>query len=446
MILRRRTLLSGTLAMTAAALAPGVARSAPSSQASRIERVVSPGGVEAWLVRQTHLPIVALAFAMTGGSAQDPQDRPGLVNMLAAMLDEGAGERDAEAFSRAMEERAIQLSFSATRDHLSGSLRMLSEHRVQAFALLKDALTQPRFDPAPTERIRQSLLSSLRRRSTTPGAMTGDAFWEIGFAGHPYARQTIGTPEGVTAVTRDDLVAMHRRLVSRAGLKVAVVGDIGAAELAAALDDIFGSLPAQSGAGPVAAAGLAGLGQRRVLPIDVPQATISFGMPGLLRDDDDFVTAFVVNHVLGGGSFSSRLYQEVREKRGLAYSVSSSLLALDRAGLVTGGTSTRNDRAAESLAVIEAELKRMGEGGPTEAELDQAKRYLIGSWALRFETSTQIAANLIRIQLDGYGPDYLDRRNGLIEAVSLADSRRVAARLFGDPKLLVVVAGKPEGL
>lgn len=445
MILRRRTLLSGTLAMTAAALAP-IRPAASSTGASRVERVVSPGGVEAWLVRQTQLPIIALAFAMPGGSAQDPADRPGLANMLAAMMDEGAGERDAEAFSRALEERAIQLSFSATRDHLSGSMRLLSEHRSVAFALLKDALARPRFDPAPTERIRQSLLANLRRRSTTPGAMTGDAFWQIGFPGHPYARQTIGTLEGVSAITRDDLVAMHRRQVARAGLKVAVVGDIEPGELAAALDDMFAGLPAAGTLEAVAPASLAGLGQRRIIPVDVPQATISFGMPGLLREDDDFVPAFVVNHVLGGGSFSSRLYQEVREKRGLAYSVSSSLLALDRTGLVTGGTSTRNDRAAESLAVIEGELRRMGEGGPTEAELDQAKRFLIGSWALRFETSTQIAGNLIRIQLDGYGPDYLDRRNGLIDAVSLADARRVAARLFGDPKLLVIVAGKPEGL
>jgi zinc protease len=444
MTLRRRTFLSGTLAMTAAALAP--IRPVSSAGASRVERVVSPGGIEAWLVRQTQLPIIALAFAMPGGSAQDPADRPGLANMMAALMDEGAGERDSEDFSRALEERAIQLSFSATRDHVSGSMRLLSEHRSVAFALLKDALARPRFDPAPTERIRQSLLANLRRRSTTPGSMAGDAFWQIGFPGHPYGRQTIGTLEGVSAVTRDDLVAMHRRQIARAGLKVAVVGDIEPAELAVALDEVFSGLPASGALDPVAPASLAGLGQRRIIPVDVPQATISFGLPGLLREDEDFVPAFVVNHVLGGGSFSSRLYQEVRERRGLAYSVSSSLMALDRAGLVTGGTSTRNDRAAESLAVIEAELKRMGESGPGAEELDQAKRYLIGSWALRFETSTQIAGNLIRIQLDGYGPDYLDRRNGLIAAVTLADARRVAARLFGDPKLLVVVAGKPEGL
>jgi len=182
------------------------------------------------------------------------------------------------------------------------------------------------------------------------------------------------------------------------------------------------------------------------MPLDIPQAIISFGMAGLKRDDADFFPAFVMNHILGGGTFSSRLYQEVREKRGLAYSVSTGLVALDAAGLLTGGTSTRNDRAAESLSVIEAELKRMGTDGPTAIELEQAKRYLIGSWALRFETSTQIASNLIRIQLDGEGPDYLDRRNGLIDAVGIEDVRRVARRLLGDPNLLVVVVGKPEGM
>ncbi|WP_296577287.1 pitrilysin family protein [Phreatobacter sp.] len=446
----RRALLclaAGILMMTPALTAPAAAQTAvPASQASRIERVVSPGGIEAWLVRQTHLPILAVSFAFRGGTAQDLPGREGTANLMTALLDEGAGDLDSEAFNGRLQDRAIEVSFSASRDLFSGSLRTLTEHRAEALDLLRLALTRPRFDPAPLERMRQAVLASVRRASTNAGSIASDTFWATAFPGHPYGRRGAGTLDSVAAITAADLSTLHRRLLARDHLKIAVVGDITAAELAPLLDMVFGDLPAKAELTPVPEAVIAGTGERRVIPLDVPQATISFGLPGLKRDDPDFIPAFVLNHILGGSGFSSRLYQEVREKRGLAYSVSSGLAAFDAAGLVTGGTSTRNDRAAESLAVITAELKRLGAEGPTELELEQAKRYLIGSWALRFETSTQIASNLIRLQLDGFQPDYLDRRNGLIDAVSLDDVRRVARRLFGDPKMLVVVVGKPEGM
>lgn len=419
---------------------------APANQAGRVQRVVSPGGVEAWLVRQTHLPVLALSFAFRGGTSQDAAGREGTGNLMAAMLDEGAGDLDSDAFHGRLQDRAIEVSFAASRDLFSGSLRTLSEHRGEAAELLRLALTRPRFDAAPLERMRQSILASIRRASTNPGSIASDTFWSAAFPGHPYGRRGAGTLDSVAAITRDDLIALHGRILARNNLKVAVVGDITAEELGPLLDAVFGELPAKGGLVAVPDAVIAATGERRVVPLDVPQATISFGMPGLKREDPDFIPAFVLNHILGGGGFSSRLYQEVREKRGLAYSVSSGLAALDSAGLVTGGTSTRNDRAAESLAVITAELQRIGTEGPTSLELEQAKRYLIGSWALRFETSTQIASNLLRIQLDGLEPDYLDRRNGLIDAVTLDDARRVARRLFGAPRMLVVVVGKPEGL
>jgi zinc protease len=442
-----RLAAAGILVMAHALIPTAPAKAeAPASQAGRIQRVVSPGGIEAWLVRQTHLPVLALSFAFRGGTSQDAAGREGTANLMAAMLDEGAGDLDSDAFHGRLQDRAIEVSFAASRDLFSGSLRTLSEHRGEAAELLRLALTRPRFDAAPLERMRQSILASIRRASTNPGSIASDTFWSAAFPGHPYGRRGAGTLDSVAAITREDLTALHGRIVARDNLKVAVVGDITAAELGPLLDAIFGELPAKGRLVAVPDAVIAATGERRVVPLDVPQATISFGLPGLKRDDPDFIPAFVLNHILGGGGFSSRLYQEVREKRGLAYSVSSGLAALDATGLVTGGTSTRNDRAAESLAVITAELQRIGAEGPTSLELEQAKRYLIGSWALRFETSTQIASNLLRVQLDGLEPDYLDRRNALIDAVTLDDVRRVAGRLFGEPRMLVVVVGRPEGL
>lgn len=441
-----RTLVLGMFAMAALTPTTPAAAQHPASHSSRIERVVSPGGIEAWLVRQTHLPMLALSFAMRGGTAQDPADRPGTASLMAQMLDEGAGDIDAEAFHRRLEERAIEMSFSAGRDALTGSVRTLTESRGEAFALLKLALEKPRFDAAPLARVRESVLSGIRRASTNPNSLASETFSATAFPNHPYGRRNTGTLEAVAAITADDLRAMHRRIVARDRLKVAVVGDITAAELGPLLDDVFGALPAGTGLTPVPEITMAAAGERRVVPMDIPQAIIAFGLPGLKRDDPDFIAAFVMNHILGGGTFSSRLYTQVREQRGLAYSISSGLVTLDGTGLLSGGTSTRSDRAAESLSVIETELRRMGSEGPTTIELEQAKRFLIGNWAMRFETSSQIASNLIRIQLDGFEPDYLDRRNDLIEAVTLEDVRRVAKRLLGDPKLLVVVVGKPQGM
>jgi zinc protease len=167
------------------------------------------------------------------------------------------------------------------------------------------------------------------------------------------------------------------------------------------------------------------------------------GGVGVARNDPDFMAAFVVNHVLGGGSFSSRLYREVREVRGLAYSVFSALIPLDHAGLFMTGTATRADRTAQTLEVVESEIRRLAEAGPTEEELSKSKSFLTGSYALRFDTSDKIAAQLVQIQLDGLGIDYIDKRNSLVEAVTVADAKRVAKRLL-DGGMLVTVVGRPQ--
>ena len=255
-----------------------------------------------------------------------------------------------------------------------------------------------------------------------------------------------GTLESLPLITREDLSAYRERVLARETLKIGVVGAIDAAALAGELDRVFGHLPARARLEPVADVAPQGIGTRQVVDLDIPQSSIRFGAPGLARRDPDWIPGLIVNHVLGGGVFSARLFREVREKRGLAYSVYSHLTPYAHAALVSGGTSTKNERAAESLALIESEIRAMGASGPTEDELDKAKKYLIGSYALNFDTSTKIAGQLVRIQVDDLGIDYMDRRNGLVAAVTPAEAARVAARLFGDGRLLVAVVGRPTGL
>ncbi len=426
---------------------PGLvfAASASSAQATTIERVVSAGGIEAWLVHEPAVPLIAVDFAFAGGAAQDPAGKAGTANLAASLLDDGAGDLDSKAFSDRLERKAIEMSFSAERDNVRGAMRTLAENRDEAFDMLRLALTQPRFDAANVEINRAQILSLLHRASTSPGDIASRRWWETAYEGHPYGRPVNGTLESVPTISIDDLKAYTHRVLARSNLKIAVVGDIDAETLKPLLDRVFGALPEKPDLTPIPYAAPQGLGRRVVVNLDVPQAVVDFGGPGIARKDPDFMAAYVVNHILGGGSFSSRLYQEVREKRGLAYSVSDSLIWLDHSALFLGGTATRADRTGETLDLIQKEIHRLAEDGPTASELTEAKNYLNSSFVLNLDTSSKIASLLVQLQLDDLGIDYFSRRPAMIAAVTLDDAARVAKRLLNNG-LLVTVVGKPEGV
>jgi zinc protease len=387
---------------------------------------------------------MSLEFAFLGGAAQDPAAKPGVANLVAGLLDEGAGDLAAAAFHERLEERAISLTFGVNRDNLRGSIRTLSENRDQAFELLRLALTAPRFDGQELERIRAAVLAQLRRRSTNPSDIAADSWFARAFPGHPYGRPPQGTLESVPTIAVDDLRTYVRRMLARSNLRIAAVGDVDAAEIAMLVDRTFGSLPPRDDPAPVADAEPRGLGTTETIEVKVPQTVITFGGIGLKRADPDFIPAFVLNHILGGGGFESRLFREVREKRGLAYSVYCYLAPFEHTGLFLGGVSTRNDRVAETLEIIVAEIKRMAAEGPTADELEKAKRFLIGSYPLRFDTSGKITANLLDIQIENLGIDYIDKRNALIEAVTSEDIRRAGRRFLAEVKLLVMLVGEPQ--
>jgi zinc protease len=417
---------------------------AASAGATTIERVVSPGGIEAWLVQEPAVPLIAVEFAFTGGAVQDAAGKAGTAALTASLLDSGAGDLDSTEFSDRLERKAIQMSFSAQHDTLHGTMRTLTENRDDAFELLRLAVMAPRFDTRDVEISRAQILSLLRRETTSPADIASQRWWETAFEGHPYGRPVNGTPETVSSISIDDLKSYAHRVLARQNLKIAVVGDIDAETLKVLLDRTFGMLPEKPELYPIANVAPRGLGRRIEVSLDVPQTVVDFGGPGIPRQDPDFMAAYLINHILGGGSSDSRLYQEVREKRGLAYSVSDNLVWLDHTAVLLGGTATRGDRANETVDLIENEIHHFAENGPTDGELMEAKRYLNGAFALNLDSSTKIAALLVQLQLDGFGTDYFSRRSAMIEAVTLDDARRVAKRLL-DKGLLVTVVGKPQG-
>lgn len=412
--------------------------------ASKIQRLVSPGGIEAWFVQDATVPLIAMEYAFAGGATQDPSDKPGVGAMVAGLLDEGAGELNSRAFRERLERRAIELSFNNTRDYFRGSLRLLKEHRDEAFDLLRLSLTQPRFDAPDIERIRAQMASTLRRESSNPNSIASRKFMEIAYGEHPYARPANGALESLPKIELSDMQSFLGRVLARDTLRIAVVGDIDATALGQLLDHAFGALPATANLRPVADVEAAKPPQRSFITLDVPQTVVTFGGPGIKRDDPAFMAAYVANHILGGGTFSSRLYREVREKRGLAYSVYDSLLWMPHSALFIGNTATRADRAVQTVEAINTEIKRMAEDGPTQQELDEAKSYLKGSQMLALDTSSKFASALLQYQLDKLGIDYIEKRNAIIDAVTLDDTRQAAKRLWVDGALTVIVGRTPQ--
>lgn len=399
--------------------------------AIEIQEVKTESGITAWLVEDYTVPIISTSFDFAGGGNQDPEGKAGLTAMLAAMMDEGAGDRDTAALKGELEARGIELGFLASRDSLSGGMRILASERQPAFDLLRLILTAPRFEAASLARIRASMIAGRKREQTNPRAVLGKRMRETLFPDHPYGRPLRGTAESLAAISQEDIIAQHRRLFARDNLYIGVVGAIDAAALAALIDATFGGLPEKADLAPVADV-KPQFGVTSHIDFDTPQTIVSMALPAVKRDHPDFFAAYLLNHILGGGTFSSRLYQEIREERGLVYRVGTSMTLRDHTAYIAGGFSTRPDQAAAALAIMRAEIARLATDGPSAAELEAARTYVLGAYAIdNLDTSTKIADVLVGLQLEGLGRDYIENRQTEINAVTLDDVRRVARTLLG---------------
>jgi len=426
-----------------AAIALLAALAASSADAMEIKRVTSPGGIEAWLVESHANPLIAMRFAFRGGAAQDPQDRQGLAYFVSGMMDEGAGDLDSVAFQERLQSLATRMDFDAGRDVMLGNVQMLAANKDESFELLRLAMSKPRFDADAIERVRGQIIAGLKFDENDPEEVASLAWDRLAFRDHPYGRPIKGTKASIAAITRDVLRDYVRRVFARDKLAITVVGDIDAETLGRALDHVFGALPQHSALAPVADVKPPLGPAREIIEMNVPQSVAQFGHRAFSRKDDDFMAAYILNYIIGGGGFSSRLMEEVREKRGLAYSVHSDLFPYQHGAEFVGNVATQNERVGQSLEVIESELRRVAEEGPSAEELAGAKSYLTGAYALRFESSSSIANQLLWIQIEDLGIDYIDRRNTLIEEVSLDDIRRVARRLIEADRLITTIVGKP---
>lgn len=442
-------LFLGVLCAFAPALA-GVAEAQQRQQPAaaqfsiRVQRVVSPGGIEAWLVSDATVPMIVLRAYWRGGSAIEPEAAIGVTNAMADMLTEGAGGLDSQAFKRRLEELNMGLSFSATWDGVGMSMTTLSENRDAAFEMARMALIEPRFDAAPLERLRRQWLVGIRQRDTNPSYLAGLAMDNALYPDHPYARRT--SRETVAAITPAGMRERLRLLLTRDRLQITVVGDIDAETLGRLLDQTFGALPATSTLPVLAPAQLRPATPMIVRTLPQPQSLIVFAAPGIQDEDPDWVPLAVANYILGGGSFSSRLMTEVRERRGLVYGINTSPSLRDQVALIRGSAQTENGDVGQAITIVRGEMARLVRDGATQQEVDDAITYLTGSFPLDLDSNVKIASVVHGYQVAGRGIDYINRRNDLIRAVTLEDVNRVIRRLFAPENFTFVVVGEPVGV
>lgn len=408
-----------------------------------IESVTSEKGLTAWLVEDRAVPVVSIQFSIGGGTTQDPEGKEGLANLMTGLFDEGAGDFDSNAFQSRLDAIGAEMAFSANRDRMRGSMKVLAENSNEAFNLLTLAVQKPRFDDEAINRIREQLVAELKASEKDPKTIAQNRLLTLIYGKHPYGRRSEGTPETLKRISREDLVNAHQAMFARNNIHIGIVGPVSRDEAAKIIDKIFGGLPEKADLKTIEEAKL-NLGGMANVNYDLPQTSLMLVYPGIKRSDPDFFAAYLMNYVLGGPGLTSRLFAEVREKRGLAYTVGSSLMVYDHSATLAVSTGTRSSEAQKTLSTIRNEVKRMADEGVSEQELDDAKSYVIGSYAVQnMGSSSAIAATLVGLQDEKLPIDYIDKRRSLIEAVTRDQVKAIAEKLLRqEPALLVIGPSK----
>ncbi|MEM7680000.1 MAG: pitrilysin family protein [Pseudomonadota bacterium] len=434
-----RLLLITLIALSSPALAQ-------EDKALNITEVTTEDGLSAWLVEDHTLPIIALDFAFKGiGAAHDPEDKQGLARMASNTMDEGAGDLNSSTFQKELQDLSISLGFSSSRDHFSGSVKTLSKNKARAFELLKLALTQPRFDEQPVERMRNANLSRIRSSLSNPDWISARLLNDKTFSGHAYTKNSGGTLTSLTKVTPDDLRAFTKNL-TKDRLIVSASGDITAKDLKILLDNVFSDLPVTGELEAVPDLEQTNQGKTFLYEMDIPQTIIDMQQPGISRKDPNFQTAQVMNYILGGGGFGSRLMDDIREERGLTYGIYSRLLNLDHYAGLSVSTSTKNEAASEVIERVKVHWNDMREQPVTDQELSTAKSYLIGSLPLSLTSTDKISGLLLSLQLDGLPINYLDQREAAIQSTTKGDILELSKTLLNPESFTTILVGKPQGI
>lgn len=416
------------------------------AHATNIKEVTSGGGIKAWLVEDHKLPIVSMRFAFRGGVEQDPVDKQGLAMLSMRLMAEGAGPYDAAAFQQRLADHSITIDFSAGRDALSGTFRSLSKDRKYGADLLGLALAAPRTDMKDFTRARDQQLSTLRAQLSDPNWQARYALFREVFANHPYGLRSLGSTKTLTSLTQKDVKTFIHDHLAQDNVIVAVAGDITEPELSDMLDETFGKLPKHAELKEVKEVVWPSTPKTILTQREGTQTELLFAMPAPKEDDPDWYAAEIANYIVGGGGFSARLMQDVRDKKGLTYGIYTTLSPADHAGLFIGSAATDNPKTKEAWDVAADTMRRFYEDGATEKEINAAKDYLTGSIPLELTSTQSIAAVMVELQMRHRGTDYLDKSSKLIRDVPNEDVQAAIRKWFNPDRLTLSMVGKPASM
>lgn len=392
--------------------------------------------------QQSALPMVSIELLIDAGSRHEPAEQAGLANLTARLLTQGTQKRTATQISETLDFMGASLSASAAEDVASVSMTLLKKDLAVGLELLGDILSRANFPQSEIDRQKQAVTASIRARQEDPGAVAATAFAAALFPKSPYGRHVEGTEASVKALSQKSLQEFFSRYYRPNRVIVAAVGDVTEPEIARALSDALRGwskgAPATKPAAPVE------IGKPQTVRIqkDLTQANIVLGHNGVTRGNPDYYAIQVMNYILGGGGFSSRAMDSIRNERGLAYSVYSYFAAEKSHGSFQFVMQTKNDTAAEAIRLGTEEMRRMREQPVSEQELSDAKDYLIGSFPLRFDTNRKVASFLAQIEYYELGLDYPERYAELIRRVSRDDIARAAKQYLRPEELITLIVGK----
>ena len=415
--------------------------------APEIQRFDTRNDVRVLFIQTDALPIVDIEVVFDAGSVRDtmqPFNQPGLALMTNALLTSGAGKLDADAIAETIDDLGARLGASANRDSASISLRSLNQRKTlnQAVDLLTIIITQPRFKETDFQREKNRLLVSLQAKQQRPGTLASDLFYQTLYADHPYGTLPEGNTESITAIQQTDLKKFYDQYYVAANAMIAIVGDISPRNARQLANTIAAKLPAGTAAAAIPEVEALDDSIQEQIVTETNQTHIRLGQTGIQRGADDYFNLYVGNHILGGGGFSARLMQEIRENRGLSYGVSSYFIPLRQPGPFLMAMSTRSDQAQQAIDILRAELARFVEQGPTAEELADAKANLTGGFPLRIDSNSELIGYLGMIGFYGLPLDYLETFTQKLDAITVESIQAAFRRQMNPDKLLQVTVGQ----
>ncbi len=414
-----------------------------SLEALDFEKLQTKSGIQFWFVKDNSIPIISVNFSFSGGSSLEKKEKNGLSNLMVSLMDEGTKNYTSKEFRNSMKRNGMKLRFSSQKNRIDGVFQIISSQSQEGFNLFKEAINHPKFSEDEIQKVKNQIIASIKIDQANVSSIASNKFNENFFGDHIFSRNIKGSVNSLKNLTRKDLIDFHKQAFQKKNLVIGVAGDVDKKDLIKYIDLVFGKLEDKLEIPAVEGFSNLSVGEK-LYEMETPQTSVLFGHPGLARNDKDYFSLRIANYILGGGGFQSRLYKNIREKKGLVYSVYSYLLPYENDGVLVGGFQTRNKSVYKTIQSVKKNWKDIQKKGISEDELENAKAYFNGSFTRNFTSTSSIAGLLQIVQYFKLGEDYFTRREKIINNINLKMVNEVASKYFKSEDLFFMIVGKPD--